>query len=148
MKVLKVLNRQGYGWVEYVEQLPCEDLAAAQRFYQRAGMLLCLLYALRGTDCHHENLIASGEHLVLIDMETLMHHEARLMEDSSRATEAETLANQLFGDSVLRTGLLPRWDLTKITESPTMLAVWEALTPSKHPAMRRIGSLLIRMICT
>lgn len=113
LKVLKVLNRQGYGWVEYVEQLPCEDLAAAQRFYQRAGMLLCLLYALRGTDCHHENLIASGEHLVLIDMETLMHHEARLMEDSSRATEAETLANQQFGDSVLRTGLLPRWEFNK-----------------------------------
>ncbi|MGK7915563.1 MAG: DUF4135 domain-containing protein [Prochloraceae cyanobacterium] len=25
------------------------------------------MYALRGTDCHQENLVASGEHLVLID---------------------------------------------------------------------------------
>ena len=34
--------------MEYVEHLPCEDEAAAQRFYQRAGMLLCLLYVLGG----------------------------------------------------------------------------------------------------
>ena len=44
LKVLKVLNRQGYGWVEYVEQLPCKDEAAARRLYKRVGMLLCLLY--------------------------------------------------------------------------------------------------------
>ena len=48
-----------------------------QRFYQRSGILLCVIYALRGTDCHYENLIANGEHLVLIDMETLLHHEAK-----------------------------------------------------------------------
>lgn len=109
-KVLKVLNRGTHGWVEYVEQYPCEDEAAAQRFYQRAGMLLCLLYALGGTDCHYENLIASGEHLVLVDMETLMHHQARLLENSSEIIEAGTAVNQKFWDSVLRTGLLPRWD--------------------------------------
>ncbi|HEY9874949.1 MAG TPA: type 2 lanthipeptide synthetase LanM, partial [Candidatus Obscuribacterales bacterium] len=112
-KVLKVSDRATYGWVEYVEQQPCEDEAAAERFYQRAGMLLCLLYTLGTTDCHYENLIANGEHLVLIDMETLMHHEANLMEDSPEETAAKTAVNQQFWDSVLRTGMLPRWDFNK-----------------------------------
>ncbi|MGJ5630511.1 type 2 lanthipeptide synthetase LanM family protein [Nostoc sp. CALU 1950] len=113
LKVLKVFNRQGYGWVEYVEHLPCEDEAAAQRFYQRAGMLLCLLYVLQGTDCHNENLIASGEHLVLIDMETLLHHEAKIMEISPEAKEAQTANIPQLWDLVLRTGLLPRWDFSQ-----------------------------------
>ncbi|WP_244141999.1 type 2 lanthipeptide synthetase LanM family protein [aff. Roholtiella sp. LEGE 12411] len=108
-KVLKILNRESYGWVEYAEHLPCEDEAAAQRFYIRAGMLLCLLYVLGGNDCHHENLIACGEHLVLIDMETVMHHEAKLMANITDETAASVATNQLF-DSVLRTGLLPMWE--------------------------------------
>ncbi|OUL34032.1 LanM family lanthionine synthetase [Nostoc sp. 106C] len=112
-KVFQAINRGTHGWVEYVEQLPCEDEAAAQRFYRRAGMLLCILYTLGATDCHHENLIASGEHLVLIDMETLMHHEASAFAESPEATEAQTTANQQLSDSVLRTGLLPRWEFKK-----------------------------------
>jgi type 2 lantibiotic biosynthesis protein LanM len=111
-KVMQVLNRNNYGWVEYVEHQPCIDEAAADRFYQRAGMLLCLLYVLRGTDCHYENLIASGEHLVLVDLETLLHHEAKLMENSPSLQEFETAAGQYLWDSVLRTGLLPRWDFS------------------------------------
>lgn len=111
-KVIQVLNQKSYGWVEYVEQQPCADEVAAERFYQRAGMLLCVLYALRGTDCHCENLIASGEHLVLIDMETLLHHEANLIENSPFIQEFETAAAQRLWDSVLRTGMLPRWDFS------------------------------------
>lgn len=110
-KVLKVLNRQNYGWMEYVEQQPCSDEASAKRFYQRAGMLLCLLYALGGNDCHHENLIASGEHLVIIDTETLLHHEPKHLEEFPQAAQ---MPNQNFWkDSVLRTGLLPCWDINK-----------------------------------
>ncbi|WP_375505985.1 type 2 lanthipeptide synthetase LanM family protein [uncultured Nostoc sp.] len=111
-KVIQVLNRDNYGWVEYIAHQPCNDEAAVERFYQRAGMLLCVLYALRGTDCHHENLIASGEYLVLVDMETLLHHEANLMKNSPDATDFETAAEQQFWASVLRTGLLPRWDFS------------------------------------
>jgi type 2 lantibiotic biosynthesis protein LanM len=111
-KVIEVCDRQTYGWVEYVEHLPIEDEQAAERFYQRAGMLLCILYLLQGTDCHCENLIASGEHLVLVDMETLMHHEVSMLDDSLEAT-AKINAFQKFSDSVLRCGLLPRWQFTE-----------------------------------
>ncbi|RUT08300.1 hypothetical protein DSM106972_014680 [Dulcicalothrix desertica PCC 7102] len=112
-KVLKVLNRRNYGWVEYVEQQPCKEEAEAQRFYQRAGMLLCLLYTLRTNDCHHENLIANGEHLVLVDMETLMQHQAKPIADHQLLTEADTTVKEIFSNSVLRTGLLPYWVFDK-----------------------------------
>ena len=108
-KVLQVLNRSTHGWVEYVESLPCEDEAAAQRFYQRAGMLLCLIHALEGTDCHNENLIASGEHPVLVDMETLLHHRAKTM--SANKSDAMALVAQHLAESVLRTILLPQWGM-------------------------------------
>ncbi|BAT55579.1 lanthionine synthetase C family protein [Nostoc sp. NIES-3756] len=110
-KILKILSRHNYGWVEYVEQQPCKDEAAAQRFYIRAGMLLCLLYLLSASDCHYENLIACGEHLVLIDMETVMHHQAKAMEDLLEQT-ATSVANEQLSDSVLTTGMLPMWDFS------------------------------------
>lgn len=112
-KVIKVLDRHTYGWVfDYIEQLPCQDEAAAQRFYQRAGMLLCVLYVLGGNDCHYENLIACGEDPVLIDAETLLHPQTNPIEGSVQAIEEMSEIEQHFQDSVLRTGLLPRWDFS------------------------------------
>ncbi len=111
-KTLKVLDRHGYGWVEYVEQLPLKNEEEAQRFYQRAGMLLCLLYVLGATDCHCENLIASGEHLVLVDLETLMQHQVKPIKDFSEQQQP-TIANRKLTSSVLFTGLLPRWTFNK-----------------------------------
>ena len=108
-KVLQFLNRSTHGWVEYVESLPCEDEAAGKRFYQRSGMLLCLIHALEGTDCHQENLIASGEQPVLVDLETLLHHRDKSMD--RKKPDALALANQQLSESVLRTMLLPQWGM-------------------------------------
>jgi type 2 lantibiotic biosynthesis protein LanM len=105
-KVPHVLPRSDYGWVEHVAQLPCTTTDEAHRFYRRAGLLLSLVYALAGTDCHHENLVASGEHLVLVDVETLLHHRPRLYPEAGGAWE---LARGQLEESVLSTGLLPHW---------------------------------------
>ncbi len=128
-----MLNRDGYGWVEYVEYQPCSDETAVERFYQRAGILLCLISILRGTDCHYENLIASGEHLVLIDMETLLHHEAQLLENSPEAQAFETETVQLFWDSVLRTGLLPRWDFSPDQRVAYDISGLGSIDPQQEP---------------
>ena len=109
-KIPKLIDCTTYGWMEYVEHLPCEDAAAAQRYYQRTGMLLCLVYVLHATDFHQENLIASGEHPVLVDLETLLQPEAQDI-DPLEEVAAQDLANQQFFDSVIRTGLLPKWEL-------------------------------------
>ena len=115
-RVLKVLSRKDYGWVEYAEHLPCQNEAAVRLHYQRSGMLLCLLYLLGCTDCHYENLVASGEHLLLIDTETLLNPEAEQLQFVAE-TEIPRVLYRKFWDSVLRTGLLPRWQLNGQTIS-------------------------------
>ena len=109
-KALKVLDRTTHGWTEFVEYLSCQDRDAGRRFYVRAGMLLCLFYVLEVTDCHYENFIANGEFLVLVDAETLMHHRAdsEIPADDNARSEA---FEQMY-HSVLRSGMLPRWELS------------------------------------
>jgi lantibiotic modifying enzyme len=69
---LVVLNCGTHGWVEFVEHRPCNNRNEAMRYYERAGALLALMYVLGGTDCHYENLVASGPQPVLIEHEMLM----------------------------------------------------------------------------
>lgn len=107
-KILKLISRSTHGWIEYVEHLPCKTMELARRYYTRAGMLLCLVYVLEGTDCHHENIIACGENPVLVDMETLMQHRARPGAESGWA-DAKALAFGRLRTSVLQTALLPTW---------------------------------------
>jgi type 2 lantibiotic biosynthesis protein LanM len=110
LKVLQLINCSDYGWVEYVEHSSCADELAVVRYYQRAGMLLCLLYSLSGTDFHQENIIACGEQPVPIDLEMLMSAMAR-QEESVEGTNALFLAFEQFTYSVLSTDLLPSWQL-------------------------------------
>lgn len=73
LKNPKVLNKEGYGWVEFVSPHPCKSLEEVSNFYRRAGALLAIADALNYCDGHMENLIASGGYPILIDPETLFH---------------------------------------------------------------------------
>jgi type 2 lantibiotic biosynthesis protein LanM len=106
----QVLAQDGYLWVEHIDERPCADAAAVGRYFERAGALLCLCYALEATDCHYENLIASGDTPVLVDTETLAHPRARL-EDELETGDAEVHADRQLATSVLWTGLLPVWQV-------------------------------------
>ena len=108
-KLVRALNRSPYGWVEFVDYQPCQDPDAARRYYQRAGMLLCLVYAWAGTDCHHENVMACGEHPVLLDLETLVCPQMRPDGVFAEDTAEQALIDDLFLNSVLTTGMSPRW---------------------------------------
>ena len=116
-RTLQVMDGGAYGWVEEIAPRPCQNQGEVQAFFYRAGMLLCLVYALEGTDCHQENLIAAGEHPVLIDHETLLQPRIRYF--GPRGEEGPlTLAGQYFyEDSVFRTALLPRWEIRPTGES-------------------------------
>ena len=74
LRPLAVLSHADYGWVAFARTVTCRTKAEIRRFYERQGAYLALLYALDATDFHYENLIASGEHPVLIDLEALFHH--------------------------------------------------------------------------
>jgi type 2 lantibiotic biosynthesis protein LanM len=103
-RVLQVLDRGDHGWVEYVEHRSCTSGEEVRRYYRRAGHLLCLVYALNGSDFHFENLIANGEYPVPIDLETIYHHRATT--DEVTGDELDEIARRLIV-SVLSTDLLP-----------------------------------------
>lgn len=103
-RTLRLLDRREYGWVEFVEAGPCADEGAVRRFYRRQGGSLALLWLLEATDFHWENLIASGEHPVLIDLETLF--QPRLHELGAEPGAA-VLADQELHRTVMAVGLLP-----------------------------------------
>ncbi|MBZ4373604.1 type 2 lanthipeptide synthetase LanM family protein [Corallococcus sp. AS-1-6] len=100
---LKVLMREGYGWVENVETGGCDTREAVERFYWRQGSHLALLYLLRAVDFHYGNLLAAGEHPVLVDLEGLFHHRPSLGEGDTAMHRAALVLDQ----SVLSIGLLP-----------------------------------------
>lgn len=111
LKLLRVLSRETHGWAEYVTQESCLSGQTVQTCYQRVGMLLCLLYVLNGTDMHRGNLIACGEHPILIDLETVAYPGfppclmyKNLWDSSTPSDELEAQKR-----SVLTTGLLPAW---------------------------------------
>lgn len=100
---LRVLDRGQYGWEEYVNPQGCSAREEVARFYRRTGGYLALLYALAATDFHHGNILAVGEHPVLIDLEALFHPSG--LEPVTQ--QADDVAQRSFGDSVLGSGLLP-----------------------------------------
>jgi len=102
-RVLKVFDGGSYGWMEFVDAETCETFDEVTRFYQRQGGYLALLYVLAGTDVHAENLIAAGEHPVLIDVETLFHPA---LPDASISEWDRPVLDVLY-TSVLRSLLLP-----------------------------------------
>lgn len=112
LKTARVFDRGGYGWMEFVEPQDCHDRKDVSNFYQRLGQLLALLYILGGNDCHYENLIAQGDCPILVDLETLLHHEfiETVPLELRSGSEALYLAQEYLRRSVLRVGLLPRWE--------------------------------------
>lgn len=111
-KCVKILNRSTYGWMEYVETLPCTNIQEVENYYQRAGMLLCIAYLLGSTDLHFENILCAGEQPVFIDTETILTPRIRPTSDP-KEKQFDWLITQSFSDSVMGTSLLPQWTPTQ-----------------------------------
>jgi lantibiotic modifying enzyme len=99
----RVLEREGYGWMEFVAAHPCADREGIERFYRRQGAFLALFYALNTNDMHWENLVAQGEHPVFIDLECLLGADYGQFDPDSY----DSLAHFEINNSVMRVMLLP-----------------------------------------
>lgn len=106
LRAVRTLAREGYGWAEFVDHTGCPDARAAALFFRRAGAWLALLHCLAGADMHHENLIASGEHPVPVDLEATLQ-PVDPTADRGPHYWAYDAARELIADSVLAVGLLP-----------------------------------------
>jgi class II lanthipeptide synthase len=100
-RTLQILDRISYGWAEFVAAETCDSLPALRRFYERQGAYLALLYVLEATDFHCENVIAAGEHPVLIDLEAIFHPRRTVPQAEEEVDSA------MIAHSVLGVGLLP-----------------------------------------
>ncbi|MEA5475963.1 type 2 lanthipeptide synthetase LanM family protein [Synechococcus sp. CCY9201] len=112
LHTLAVHNADGYGYMEYVPHRLCTSDDELNLFYENAGRLTAILHLLGCTDCHHENLIACGDQLLLIDTETLLEadlpdHIAAAASDTAQPGPSQL--QRRFQQSVLRSGLLPQW---------------------------------------
>ena len=145
-RVLSVLDCGSHGWVEFVRAEPCHGVSEVRRFYERQGAFLALLYALQTTDVHHENLIAAGEHPVLVDLESVF--QPRL--EAPAQLDAEQKALDAVDLSVLRVGLLPqRYQGLELSGlgghsgqvSPWKVLDWEGVGTDTMHVVRRPGVL-------
>ncbi|WP_242342860.1 type 2 lanthipeptide synthetase LanM family protein [Anaeromyxobacter terrae] len=100
-RVLRILDRGGYGWSEFVAHEPCTSREEVERFYRRLGGYLAAFRMVRARDMHFENVIAAGEHPMPVDLETMFHNDAgaALRDDPAIAA---------FQSSVMQVMLLPQ----------------------------------------
>lgn len=105
LRLLTIVERPAYGWVEFVTHESCLTSGEVAQFYERLGALLAILYLVRGTDFHSDNVIASGAHPILIDLEGLFHPD--IPDQTDDLSEAEQQAYARFYSSVITTLLLP-----------------------------------------
>ncbi len=115
LRAIRVVSRAGYGWSEFIANGDCTDRGAGSRFFQRAGALLCLFHLLVGTDMHKENMIATGEYPVPIDLEMLLQAQDPALATGEPAMKALETAQKKLHNSVLTTGLLPSFIRTPET---------------------------------
>lgn len=100
---MRVLPRGDHGWCEWISHEPCSTRAEIERFYTRQGGYLAILHALGATDFHSENVVAHGEHPVLVDLESVFQPRLGVGE----AATFEDPASLALESSVMSTGLLP-----------------------------------------
>jgi type 2 lantibiotic biosynthesis protein LanM len=141
-KTLSVLNQGTYGWVEFVAAKGCTSEDQLRRFFARQGGYLALLYALEAVDYHLENLIACGEHPLLVDLEALLHPRM----ESEGPVQSPTAITE---HSVLRVGILPQrfWisDESDGVDLSALGGVAGQLWPRRGLYLEGIGTDLMRV---
>lgn len=102
-QTITLLDRKSYGWSECVQARSCGTREEVARFFQRQGGYLALLYVFNAIDMHLENIIAAGEHPILVDLEALFHPP----EEEDDPTQPFQMGLHSINASVFRSGLLP-----------------------------------------
>ncbi len=146
-RAAKVLDRETHGWTEFVHEQDCAGEEEIRRFYERIGGYLALLYVLEATDFHFENLIACGEHPILVDLESLFH--ARL-DQAPIDQNPIAPAGRAWMNSVMRSGLLPQWlwanDDSDGVDMSGIGGESGQLTPDLVPTWEDVGTDAMRLV--
>jgi lantibiotic modifying enzyme len=120
LRLARLLLREDYYWMEYVEVASCKSEVALRRFYERMGALIAAAYLMKAVDCHRENVIAAGEDPVLVDIDAIWH--------VSPLTKTQSVADVLY-----RTGFFPNARPASLQSRSSVLG---KSTTGKHLARR------------
>jgi type 2 lantibiotic biosynthesis protein LanM len=116
-KIAKTLNKGEYGWQEFIPYQECGQQVDIERFFERQGQYMAILYAINATDMHMENIISQGEHPFFVDLESLFHNQPfTYMEEKSHYSALEK-TSLILNDSVLKTSMLPTLDPNSLYHS-------------------------------
>jgi type 2 lantibiotic biosynthesis protein LanM len=137
---LKMLDESTHGWMEYVPHQGCQSLNEVQRFYERQGGYIAIMYVLQAIDFHFENIIAMGEHPMLIDLESLFHPRI----NEIKSIESTLIAANTMLNSILRSMLLPQRVLSNVEYSGIDVSGLSAddgqLLPGQYPYFNKTGT--------
>ncbi|HDR7367496.1 MULTISPECIES: type 2 lanthipeptide synthetase LanM [Bacillus] len=95
----QVVNKNNYGYMEYINHESCESNEQIKGYYYNLGVVLSVIYLINGSDIHNENIIAKQTSPVIIDFETL---GSTLNPSITEKTSSFKLSN-----SVLNSRMLP-----------------------------------------
>ncbi|MFE9822498.1 type 2 lanthipeptide synthetase LanM family protein [Streptomyces sp. NPDC005791] len=96
------LERDGYGYVEYVHAEDVSDISA--EFMRASGELAAVLHLLNARDMHFENILPTRRGPLPIDLETILHPERV---HTGPVPEAPGNAYETIAQSVYGIGILP-----------------------------------------
>lgn len=112
LRAPRLLQREGYGWQEFIDAEIAEGPAAVQCFYYSMGAYLALAQLCNATDFHFENILttAAGEP-VLFDLETTFANSYAPGAAGVQRATFDAVQGQLdaLNRSVLRSGILPHY---------------------------------------
>ncbi len=141
-RVAWTIVRERYGWMEFIESTPCESAEDVVRFFERVGSQIALLTVLEATDVHFENIIASGDHPVLVDAETLFHHRPKFNAGPGGWGAFDEVLMRI-SDSSLHTLLLPNLS-SRMAVFNGLSAEEEVESPSKVTVYENLNTDVVR----
>ena len=109
LKAVRAIAPNGYGWTEFIAHTGCRDREGYTLFFRRAGAWLALFHCFVANDMHQENMIATGDHPVPIDLETILQSTVEDHGTADPEAQAFDLATEKLANSVMMVGLLPAY---------------------------------------
>lgn len=141
------LKRVGYGWVQFIESVPCKSRAEVDDYYQRAGAWLGLAWLLSTTDLHMENMIACGANPIPLDFETILQGMALRQPKSVKPEYAGVWeANAFLERSVLAVGLLPGYIRADDRSLLSVGGLEASTSRTRHLLWKNIGTMQLALV--
>jgi len=104
IKTHKIICYEEYTFEEFVPFQGGKSKKDIKQFYINFGRLSALLFCLKGSDFHRENVIASGIYPVAIDLETLIQRPNKTEYDKNFYLKQKKI---LLDSSIARTAMFP-----------------------------------------